>query len=212
MGDIKNKKEDSLKYTGEIKVTIKKGKKTISSNKYKNSGRWPLFYFLNECLKGDYQIAENWKPRYVNLFEAGQVGAPLPEIKDNGTNLNEIQSYTNTKVSLITHPWAEDPDVEKNESDGIGSSNIIYNFVIPFTHIDTSKKVNLICLYCRNEFKNYGNPSMFFFVNGGEGHEDSLGDILSDLRSNGNDISSKDNEYNLFIEWTLNISNNKKEK
>lgn len=210
----KNKNVDGLKYKGEIKVTVKKGNKVLSSQKYKNAGRWPLFYFLNNALKGDYSLAENWRPKFILLFQAAPEGDDIPIITTEGATWDsQIQKYANYehKSSFTPVPYSEDPVVYKTESLGIGSGYIIYKFIIPFTHIDIKKDTNLIGIYSKEAVNsgniNYGEPSMYFFIPKGTTPPDNtkLGNIVQ------LDDNEKDTEYNLFIEWKLTISNETKE-
>ena len=207
-----NNNVQGLKYSGHITITYKKGNRVLKVEKYKNAGRWPLFYFLNNALKGDYSLADKWRPKFILLFNAADEGAQIPEINDTGVESNKIGSYANDnkKRSFTPILYSEDPVINKVENQGIGSGSLTYKFVIPFTHIDTSKgAINLIGIYSSEQIstKKYDEPSMYFFVS-------KINDAGDTVLGNINSVTSgnKDAEYNVFIEWTLNITNDKGEK
>lgn len=181
-----------------IKVVDNKGIQKGRIKTFKNNGRWPLFSFLTTCLDGNYDIAENMRPKFINLFTAGQINDRIPLISDDLSSL-KVRDYANFdhKRTLITYSYVENNIPAKGEGE-LGSASIKYKFMIPFAHIDTSEPINMICLYNKENYNNYENPSAFFFVKNRE-NENMLGSLLSEGTTNKN--------YNLVIEWTLTFKN-----
>ncbi len=138
------------------------------------------------------------RPRFINLFTAGQVNDPIPLISDDPGS-PKMKDYANfdNKRTLITYSYVENNIPAKGEGE-LGSASIKYKFTIPFAHINTTEPINMICLYSKENYNNYENPSAFFFVKNGE-TENVLGSLLSEGTTNKN--------YNLLIEWTLTFKN-----
>ena len=59
-------------YSGKVKISLIKDNKALITKEYKNTGNWPMFYFLNLCLSGEYNKAEAYRPKYLKLFNAGE--------------------------------------------------------------------------------------------------------------------------------------------
>lgn len=189
-------------YFGDItvKVVDKKGVQKGKTKTFKNNGRWPLFSFLTTCLDGNYDTAENMRPRFINLFHADDAGATVPNISDDRLS-PEIKEFAkeDKKRTLITYSYVENNISVPAEGEGqLGSSSITYKFTIPFAHINTSDDINMICLYSKENYNVYENPSAFFFVKDIE-DKTKLGSLLSNETTNKN--------YNLLIEWTLTFKN-----
>jgi hypothetical protein len=107
---MKNKKTDkkvdsSIHYSGEIKVEVRKGNKTISSKNYKNEGNWPLFYFLSLCLSGDYEVANSYIPKYIKLFTLGAKGEYVPLVKAASFDESKLKSLTTPIYNTL--PYTE---------------------------------------------------------------------------------------------------------
>lgn len=205
-------KVNSIGYQGHIKVSVLKKDKLISTRKFNNSGRYPLFQFITDCLAGNYKNAEIHRPYCLALFTIGGETDNLEsdslkwsEIKDNiKTSDNKIGYYAQSK-NKVTYGDLFLKTVPKVEvkSGIIGNASITYTFNIPFSHIYTESKtgINLVCLYDRENRRNYDNPSAFFFVMNDDGTRvTSLVD--TELLTDNSAVN-----YNLIIEWTLDISN-----
>ena len=197
---------NDIAYTGTVNVKILKKDQVYSSRTFKNSGRWPLFYFLAGCLAGDYLTMETFRPKYIDLFNI---------TKDGGTSVPEINSTTNLsdyfntdeRVSTNTYPYSSQPDISRkfdgaNESEGvgIGEASATFKFMIPFTQLQSEggviKDIKAVCLYCDYNKSNFPNPSAFFFV---VDPDDPT--TLTSLIENANEFNSAYiNEYSLYIE------------
>lgn len=210
---------NSVSYTGVINVSLQKGKKTYFNKTFRNKGRWPLFYFLNMCLRGDYGNAEMYRPKYINAFgNEDWEGEPEPDISDENTSIRMSQYFSErSRITVSSYPYMSLPDVEKeivrrqsdtNEPLNIGSSTITYKFNIPFTQITDIHHVNAFALYAApvksqaagtTAIDDIENPCAFFFILDEDRNVINLMDGLEEA-----DLGD---EYNLYIEWTLSISN-----
>lgn len=213
---------NSFGYSGKINVSLKKGNRTYFKQEYKNHGRWPLFYFLNLCLAGNYNSADQYRPRFINVFDFNVNGEnlldkPVPTIRDNASSDGEkIGTYFNEEncVTLISYPVMSRPEVE-HDPNQIGTSSITFKFTIPFTQIalKDSHHIEGFALYADQPAGNAGtliddtlltnikNPCVYFFLNDG-GSEPKVKDLLANVGQ-----ANLGDEYNLYVEWTLSISN-----
>ena len=152
--EIKTEEKQSAKnpsstigYKGNIKVSIARGNKIISTKEYHNNGRDPLWRFLSYCIVGDLRGIETWRPNYIIVGNnAGQIGnfdqfiqCSLPILK--------------TKVQL-------DHASNKNTA--------VLHFRIPYAYIIkdiTDTPINEFWLVCETELTTK-NPSAFFRLEG----------------------------------------------
>lgn len=209
----------SFGYSGKINVSLQKGKRTYFTKTYKNHGRWPLFYFLNMCLAGDYSKAETFRPKFINVFDFDLTGETVPEIID-GAQLeeNKITTYFNSAncISVLSYPYMSQPDVNYKD-DQNGSSTLTYKFTIPFTQIGLKTEgggtgaIEGFALYASQTaegstdskaLNNISNPCAYFFLTDGNKTNSKVKNLLEDL-----DSAHLGDEYNLYIEWTLSIVN-----
>ena len=210
---------DSFVYTGKIKVSLMRGNKKCFTKEYTNHGRWPLFYFVNLCLRGDYDTADAMRPRFINIFDfASDENYPLvtgvnvpPIIVDGGPAAQQIGTYFKSanKVTLLAYPCMSLPDVSYTAGE-VGTSSVVFKFTVPFTQIalKPSQSIQGFALYPVQTtaatdptlFDNVSNPLVYFFLT------DSDGKIANLLDGLGGTISLGD-EYNIYIEWSLSITN-----
>lgn len=208
---------NSVSYTGVISVSLQKGKKTYFTKQYRNKGRWPLFYFLNCCLRGDYGVADLYRPKYINAFgDASWEDKDEPNITDEEGSIVSIDQYFTEayRKTVSSYPYLSLPDIETEiEDKNIGSSMITYKFNIPFSQISNIHHINAFALYAepvrtgtsgtaRNAID---NPCAFFFILDEETHK--VIDLMKGL-----DDQDLGDEYNLYIQWTLSISNSQYNK
>lgn len=206
--------DSSFEYAGKINVTLKKGNKTYFTKQFKNKGRWPLFYFLNMCLKGDYSKASLYRPKYIDAFgNTSWENQVPPNITDDDLTDVTIDKYfkTENRVTVTSYPYLSVPDAKAELKSGstylnIGTSNITYKFNIPFTQIISDKPINAFALYAlpaqgngREALSDVSNPCAFFFIINDQG---KVVNLIEEL-----DGSFVSDDYNLYIEWTLSVSN-----
>lgn len=201
---------NDIAYTGTVKVKVVKDNKIYSEKIFKNSGRWPLFYFLAGCLAGDYASMENLRPKYINLFDIKTENDKVPVI-DGNTDL-KIYFNQEARVSVVTYPYNARPNITRTydsgvEDQGIGQATTTFKFVIPFTQLQLDngkiKNVNAVCLYSEYNKINLANPSAFFFVVD-PSDKTKLGNLIDDA----DQINvAYLNEYSLYIEWQLALRN-----
>ena len=183
-----------LNYSGTLKVSIAHGKKIIQTRTYKNQGTAKLFEFFCLCLAGQYDAAKNLRPMKLKLFNEQYENLPDPaNISVNNPASNII---TVNKPSTIT----------KDTSVPIGTSGRDYNgysltlhYLIPFSYI-TETSVDQACLYSSDPANNDDFLAYYLF-------EDENHQRLDPITIN----SENKLTYNLIVEWTLMIENQKKE-
>lgn len=210
---------DAFSYSGKINVSLQKNGKNYFTKTYKNSGRWPLFYFLNICLRGDYEQADIYRPRFIDLFGletlTGQNVPTIIDPEENSVELHSSNKYStyfndNTRVSLMSYPYMSDPDVSvvnpaSNPNIQIGSSKVTYKFTIPFTQLNlniSNPTINAFTLTWKQG--NIQDANAFFFV---LDENNKIANLLEGL--NGTQLGD---EYNFYIEWTLKITNPTKQE
>lgn len=200
------KASSSFAYTGKINVSVGKGDKKFLTKKFSNHGRWPLFHFLNMCLRGDYDQADAFKPRLISAFGYSNLtGTNCPKIFDipDGSTPpeeNQIKHYFNStnQVTLVPWPYQSRPDI-LTTSANVGKSELTFKFTIPFTQLDLDKfgrVINSFALYSAAQ-NDMTEPTLFFFLTD---KDNKVVNLLEGLDNIGN-------EYNLYIEWTLSINN-----
>lgn len=191
-----------LHYEGKVTIeVINNRNKVVSHREIKNTGRWPLFYFLTQCLAGNYEDFNSNRPVYLRLFTIGAVGAALPTNKDI-----EANNYLNdNKLSSANSFYPNDASVTKivKDVETGESSTVTFSYMCPYTQLDTSKPINLIALYSAANKNDLSNSSAYIVVEG----------TTTDNKPNGKlgtliptDTSNKNN-YTLSIKWQLTIKN-----
>ena len=229
-----NKSSDIINYQGSIKVSVVRGDKVVRKKTFKNEGRWPLFRHLVECLRGNYEEAEGNRPIVLGLFSIpynDSSSGNIPTIREGEisslSDKQKVSYYAKLDNSRLGSPglFMTQPKIEVEDTKNIGSANITYTFLIPFSVISVKPLVasentdwytegyrleplNLVCLYGKNncwltnkedDKPYYGNPSAYFFVT--ENNTRKLGSLIP------KDITALSAEYSLKIEWTLTLSN-----
>lgn len=210
MSKIKQNSNQSLGYKGDLKIQIRKGNKVIKTKNIKNSGRYPLFQFFIECLNGNYDYANKFKPEFLQIFYTDKINLPKDDewetIDNHGENTVNMSTFFNseTKKGLRTFTYYSLPELELDAAvnDQIGSASITYKFLIPFSHIKKQAnqvKINALALYSKNNVNTLSNPSTYVFISD---EENKFINLIEDITS---EISDKD--YNIYIEWKLMILN-----
>jgi len=129
-----SKSIESLNYEGEITVKLVDGERVLSTKKYHNTGREPLFNFFTYCLAGNFTAASDLRPCRIILFE-------LDEGETAGTFKAE---YWNDKTKVSSTVYY-DSTVTPGAQDGI--STITYHFRIPFLCLVGGANVRKVGLY-----------------------------------------------------------------
>lgn len=191
-------------YSGQLKISLLKGKKVIKSNIYHNEGTSNLFYGMALALIGDSSGASMYLPKYLALYDIGDVGTTISTVApptSGGKNL----IVPGRKTSLSTIVYSDAPYV-KSESGASSTTitdraTITYKFLIPFTQIDTTneKPTNCLVLYSKpNEPENY-LLAYSMIINTDTSGNQTLGNLI--------DTTKSVNDYNLLVQWTMNLTN-----
>ena len=220
----------NIAYEGKVKVSLYKKGKLKSTKIYKNKGRWPLFTFLTNCLKGDYKNVELYRPKFIVLYSIPRDqlnNDQIPEISDEKGNQDtktDIRYYTKQeyKKNSVIIALDSSPKVVTDSDSIIGCSSVTYTFKIPFTQLTLQKElkdgswkarytwnpINLVALYSGkylpNSPQNLNQPSAFFFPAwiDPETKETKLGSLIG-----AEEATDDSSEYSLSIEWTLTLGN-----
>ena len=185
-------KNDSIKYKGTIGVSILKNGKIIKTNKFHNNGRYPLFQFLCECLRGNYKNAEPFRPKYISLFNVSS--AEYEKYKNGNTSINNLfNSGNRTTIGAISFKGTPYLNVSQ---DGInGTATLTYTFSIPFINLRNTD-ANAIALYGNENWDtSYINPSAYYINVNSDGKLTKL--IGESLGSN----------YSVLVDWTMTFEN-----
>ena len=183
-------------YSGKVKISLIKDNKALITKEYKNTGNWPMFYFLNLCLSGEYNKAEAYRPKYLKLFNAGAKGTDPSSI-----DIDEILADPENITSLSTIIYNQTPYTSKTTGTTEvpnGKAETTFKFMVPFTQIlnDEDKPTNLFVMYDQEHRNTIATPSAYFLLLDEEGKLDTID--TSSLLSN---------DYNLFIQWTITTQN-----
>lgn len=164
----------TITYQGSVKVSLKKGNKTIFSKTYHNKGGAPLFNFLCSCLAGNYQEAD--RPKNIMLYtNDGTYSA------DN-SDINSLHSHScSTYISLNKVGFTAD------------KNGVVLHFTVPCAFVN-SDKIYQIGLF---SFANSQRDSIKYSACWNFISDDSV------PTWNPLDISSANGDYNIFVEWTM---------
>jgi len=181
---------DGLHYQGNVKVSIVKNKKVLSTNYYHNTGYINLFKFICNCLAGVYDDAD--RPCKIVLYTAAAEGGDTPSNPDFSSSLIR----TATAIYISTSPVVKTNTEETNYT-------VTYHFSIPYAFITTTntEKIYKAALLKNKVNLKYTTPSTellasyCFTKNEGKDWDP----ITINKTESGN--------YDLVIEWTMTIKN-----
>lgn len=183
--------DNSIAYKGTVTVSLVKNKKIISSNTYKNTGKLPLFKFIVDCLGGKYSIAEPNRPKFVQLFSAGEAGTSSDV---NIATVLASSSSIRTPQKII---YSDTPELEYISQNSIDSASVYFKFTIPYTQLSSLDNINLIALYSQDNYSDTSSPSAYFkIVNSSDNTK--LGALISNP-------SAIDSTYSLYIQWKMTV-------
>ena len=223
----------NIAYEGKVKVSLYKKDKLKSTKIYKNKGRWPLFTFLTNCLKGDYKNVELYRPKFIVLYSIPRNqlnNDQIPEINDENGNKGtktDIAYYTKRdyKKNSVIIALDSSPKVITNSDAIVGYSSITYTFKIPFTQLSLQREsganswnsgsdstypsykwnpINLVALYSGRYIPNSDENFTQPSAFFFPAYEDT--EKLGSLIG-AEEATGASSEYSLLIEWTLTLGN-----
>ncbi len=175
---------DYLQYRGKVDISILDGKKVISHKTLSNSGKWPLFLFLAQCLTGKYPMAETNRPKYIQLFK---VNAEEDKLFDTETEW-EAKSQP---VLVSTSPTLY-YNQSSSEASGPERAEGNFKFIIAFSQL-FDKDINLLALKSVSNINKSNTVCAYI--------------LLDDASSLIPESLQHSDRYNIFIEWKLSILN-----
>lgn len=108
-------------YSGTIKVTVKRGKHTVSSKIYHNTGTPKLFEFMANVLAGRYSMVSSGRPQRLMLFQ-----------RTGGTAITCLSGPIIYSTTPYVQELKTDATTPGSVPETIGSA-VILHFVIPGT-------------------------------------------------------------------------------
>lgn len=178
-----------LRYRGEVKVSIVKNNRVISSMTYNNKGCEPLFRFLCECLKGEYSV--NARPFKIKLYGKSnqeEINSPFSEMGWQGYEKSSGVTYlTTSNVEKVVDEFGVEYGCK-----------ITYQFRIPYSQLfgdTTNERIYKAALFAKvDTYSSEDIYAYFRFLN-----ED--GDEWSPIEVNRSENKS------IIIEWSLILQN-----
>lgn len=190
----------TVNYSGKVKVSIKRGNRTIITKQYHNSGLPNLFRFLALALSGNY--ADQIKPCKLKLFglKTGFIDSENPpatftwttNFSATGSNILEDLSPF---ISYDTVPLVEQ---KINNNKDLSYFDVTFHFRIPSTLIG-GEKIYAVGLFPNNIINgNEINAAAYYLFTKTENNNQSWDPIIPDTNSG---------DFNLVIDWTLSLKN-----
>lgn len=175
---MKINSKDTLNYTGNVKITVKKDKKKVKTNIYHNNGCENLFHFLALCLANKTSEADSYRPVkikafYTEDFKPDEIANNLEKVFIDS---NAVTNYlmTNTAPTVTT------------------ANETILHFLVPYSFV-TENKINIFALY--PSLATITKPLAYFLLESDNTWTPI--EINQDTKT----------QLNLAIEWILKISN-----
>ena len=207
---IKNKKENpeivkkqdtiSVGYSGKVTVTVVDDRKVVSRKVGHNAGGQPLFWFLAQCLCGNYENTKPLQPLKIKLFynKATDTTAATTNINNwvgsgSNTSIEEASNFIFVNAAGAT----EEIKITDKQGNLVAKNGYkaILHFRVPFSFV-THNEINQICLYAQNE----SDPKIYsaYYLFKDSANTKKLAPIK---------VDNQQTSYNLIIEWELSISN-----
>lgn len=187
----------STVYTGNVSVTVTRNGKVCSTYKTSNNGKWPLFVFLAFCSSGQYSEADDYRPKYIDMFSLGEEGTELVDPFNVSTSW---QQRLVTPIMLDTTPGINWESVTDRESDKVEGSTSTLKFTIPYSQITNKSDINFLCLRCESKKSEQKTVSAYIIV---KEKDDNDNDVLGSLLPE----EFKKDDYIINVEWKLNFNN-----
>jgi len=193
----------TIGYQGTVEVGIKHGNRLITSKKYSNHGREPLFRFLANCLGGN--ITESLRPTKIRLFiykdaEEGKQEQDLikPTAIDapNGwaNHIRELPAIS-PFITYNTTPTVDSIVTKSQNENEITGYEVTLHFSIPFAYI-SGAKIYAMGLYPTNVTNNADASAYFLYTQ----EKDRT-------KWEPYPLETASGDYTFVISWKLSISN-----
>lgn len=174
------KATDGLEYNGNVKISIKAGKRILSSRTIHNNGTKNLFRFLSNCLAGD--LRSDMLPRRIRLYTAKDSEDVTDETTWDWSENTAISPYVYMASSAVA--YTDDT-----------RSQTKYIFRVPYSHI-TGDMIYKLALYAGTTADPKDDRYAYIIIKDESG---SAWDPIS--------IDKNTRKYAIEIEWILEISN-----
>ena len=195
----KNKsKNNTIIYKGKVNISIMKDGKTVSKSNFHNTGMQPLFDFLARCVVGNYNEAENLRPKFIKLYSIGEKSASW-----DPSDFNFVDYATDEHLRSLTNIiYNSTPNLK---TDNEGNVNVTFKFLVPFSQLSDYTNLNMLALYSQQYKDNNARASAYIVAS----EEVTPGDYrLLDIVEESLGVEDQnENNYNLFIEWIMTFKN-----
>lgn len=193
---------NSTKYQGKITVSLKHGKRVLSTKTYHNSGMPNLFKFIASAISGNSTTA--LRPTKIKLFKFPKADAAnntvLPKNfvwtdPDNWDPDNGGMVAISPYVLYSTTPIVKRVENEQFESNDDYHYEVIFYFNVPYTYI-SSTICHAVGFYPNNAISEIEDVSAFYLFS------DESGDNWEPL-----DATDAVGNFSINITWTMSILN-----
>lgn len=190
---------DKLNYTGTVTVSLIQNNVVVSSRKYKNAGRAPLFQFIATCLNGYYDEVKKLRPTKIALWKNSNDYKDIALTNDlfSPSTETELEFFDKMKciTDLITINTPGRPGTGTT-----GSWSAFLHFLIPASQIsnegNTDLEFNQAALYAMGETDKTKPSAYFLYLN-------ETNTAFEPIKIAKADITTT----TIAIDWELNISN-----
>ena len=182
-----------LTYSGQVSVSIAKGKKILTTKQYHNKGLPNLFKFLCSALAGTYRY--NAAPSKVQLLR--YKGTKTPNNIQWDSDFINGSEWDNEKVEVCSAPilFSTAPMLV---TDSNNKSQAFFQFRIPYS-ILTGNSINTLVIFPNKLYMTPQDAMAYYFCT--EVNEDN------ELTWCPIDVTEKTQNYSLLIEWSMSIDN-----
>lgn len=198
MDNKKMKSTDKITYEGKVRVSVLKGKKTLSTKTYKNNGRWPLFSCIASCIAGDTSAIASNRPKFVSVYSVGDEGGAAPTDSFSSLISRGVPRLSMSKVMYASDPILSISDTTPEAVEG--EASISFKFLIPYSQLDlsvSSQGVNMFVLYNKADADASNAMAYVILVDKGTGLLDTAVPAATRDKSS----------FSLLIQWTMTITN-----
>ena len=204
-------KGTSIGYRGDIKFSTYVDKYLLSTKTYKNKGVFPLFYFLANCLAGNFPAAYQSRPFKIKLLKIAPQGADASENAVLPDTVTLPQDLYNTPESQVECSdfinMAAAPEISIQENDKGVVCKVSFSFVFPYARLRRSG-ANMVALYGPgvSDFTEY---SAYYLLSKKVQSLAADGTTETSYEWDPIELPEEEDELNKIfaVEWTMTLSN-----
>lgn len=203
-------KGTSIGYRGDIKVSTYVDKYLLSTKTYKNKGVAPLFYFLANCLAGNFPAAYQSRPFKIKLLKiAPQADDAAKPVSPDTVNLpQDLYATPEEQVECSDFiNMAAAPEISIQENAKGVTCKVSFSFVFPYARLRRSG-ANMVALYGpgASDFTSY---SAYYLLSRKIQSINADGTTETSYEWDPIELPEEEDELNKIfaVEWTMTLSN-----